>query len=74
VHVVDRIEQPGQRVSGADKKLRDLFHAPLARTTSLSHRPVLPACSPGDLSAGMMPGRRSGSCSDPPFRRAGSDL
>jgi hypothetical protein len=39
-HVVDRVEQPGQRVSEAYNKLRELFHARLARTTRLGHRPV----------------------------------
>jgi len=39
--VVDRLEQPRQRVNGTDDKLRELFHARLARTTILCHRPVL---------------------------------
>jgi hypothetical protein len=49
---VDRVEQLRQRSNGADKKLHDLFHAQLARTTSLAYRTVLPARFPGDLPPG----------------------
>jgi len=54
--VVDRGEQSRQRVDSADSELHSLFHARLARTTSLGHRPVLPACPPGDLPPGWCRG------------------
>ena len=71
MHVVERFEQPGQRVYGADNQLHDLLHARLARPTRLGHRLVFLPARP--MMSTEVPGRRSGSCSDRPSQRAGSD-
>lgn len=63
---VDGLDQLHDLIGEADEQLHSPFHVVPVRmpTASGGHCPTLPACPPGDPSAGMMPGRRSGSCAD----------